>query len=384
MGIWKTILFWVCLLILTAAGILLYKPMLRQMALNGDNAENYRDTYDRDTVFTIFDPLLITTSKGANTYFCPMQSITWLGLVRFLKPESIYYQGFGLLIHLTCALLAACLARSLLSSGFWGVASGALFLVYVYHASTLNFVSAVITHGLCVMFYLAALLAFVSHLRTKKLPAYLLTILFFLLAHLSKETAWSLLPTMMALEYFLFLPAQAKKVNLDNLIGFTNKYWPFAIIFLGALSIFLLKFPYGNIVHSWGGTSLSVNILYRFFDLLCLLITPKIVSVTSQIAILNIIIFVIAASVFHGSAPLRFFFLWIAMAILPYCLSNFRPTAELTRYLYLASVPFSILLSHGAIWARSKRFYLRVPLTLLPLAFIGANLYLNLVKVWRL
>jgi hypothetical protein len=360
---------------LAALAFLIYRPILAPIRLGGDNAENFRDTVDRNTLNTIFDPFLITTSLGANTYFCPMQSIVWLGLARLLGPRSAFYRIFALLVHIMCAILAANLARSLLSSSFWGATAGAMFLFFAYHAATVGFVSAVITHGLCVIFYLSALLAFYAYLKTRKAHLYLVVFLFFVLAHLSKETAWSLLPVMMALEYFVFLPAERKRLTFDNVISFANKYWPFAFVLLAAMSVFVLKYPYGNIAQTWGGTSLSINVLFRFFDLATMFVVPPVKNMDFlRLVVLNLTIFGLAAIVFYGNARLRFFTLWIALSILPYCMSNFRPTESLSRYLYLASVPFGLLVCHGAKWAREKSTWWRAIVWALPFFLVLLNL----------
>ena len=376
MGIWRRLPFWLALVVLAALTSWLYRPLIKPIGFAGDNAENFRDTVDRDTPATIFDPFLITTSLGANTYYCPTQSIVWLGLAKLFTPGAIYYRVFALLVHLTCGLLAAALARSLLSSDLWGAAAGAFFLFFAYHVSTINFVSAVITHGLCVAFYLATLLAFAAYLRSRKIIYYFSALAFFVLAHLSKETAWSLLPVMLALEYAWFLHPEQRRPTFLNLTTFVNKYWPFAFVLLGAMTVFLLKYPYGNISHSWGGASVSINVLFRFFDLLRLLLIPKWNEVWLNLAALNFCIFGLVAAAAFGSARLRWVLLWIALAILPFCFSNFRPTEAALRYLYLPSVPLALLLAYAAQWSRQRSAVWRIPLSALPLVLIVFNAWL--------
>jgi len=379
----KRFIFPIGLLVLIIIGCLLFKPIVHPIHLGGDNAENYRDTVDRNSISTIFDPFLITTSLGANTYFCPMQSIVWYFLVKNFQMKTQYYPLFALIVHITCALLAASVARALLSSDIGGLLAGSTFLVFFPHVSTIKFISAVITHGLCVAFYLAGILTFYYYLKSRFNVYYFLSLFFFILAHLSKETAWSMLPLMMTMEYFLFLNPKEKKINFNNIKNYLNKYFVFLFILLGAITIFVLKYPYGEISHSWGGSSMSVNILFRFFDLLTMMIAPIKSINWLKLILVNLTLLGIFILSCYGSPTLRVLLIWLIIAILPFCLSNFRPTNSLTRYLYLASIPFAIGLSYAAIWAKNKSISVRIPLSAIPVVALCSHAIAAVIALWR-
>ena len=328
---------------IAALGAVLYAPGVKavQFAV-GDNNENYRDTVDRHTLVDILDPFLITSSGGANTYYTPMQSAVWAVMVRAFGQRQAPYGVLARLIHLACALLTAALAREIFSSDRAGFAAGVLFVSFVPPFFTVTYVSAMFTHGIGLVCYLAGLLAFVRFLQNGRKLAYATALLFFLVAHVSKEMAWSMLLAMAILDYGLYLPPERKRLTLANLAAFANKYWPFAFVLLAAIAVFVAKYPYGEIAHAWGGASASINILFRFFDLLTLLLWPTEMPVWAKLLLVDASVILLAAGAAYGSAPLRALLLWLIAALLPFCFANFRPITEVLRYLYLPSAVFAM------------------------------------------
>jgi hypothetical protein len=370
------------LIALAAVGFVYYSPQVKNNRLFGDNEENYRETADRNTVSTILDPFLVTTSLGGNSYFCPVQSAVWLGLARAFGNETKYYFLVGVLIHLTAAMLLAVLARSLMGSDLAAVAAAALFLFYSPHIDSLIVLSALITHGLAVAFSLATMIFFFRFLRRSRAADYGAALAFWVLALLTKETAWCVLPVMVAADYLLFRPKEPGRLTPLGLADFFNKYFPFLFALLGAMTIFVLKYPSSTITRSWGGVSVSVNILYRFLDLFSMLLVPHALPDWTKLVLVDAAILGVYLAFALGDARLKWFTFWAMAGVAFYCVSNFRPSSDLPRYLYMSSCPLALALVYGLVWSRGKPWWVSVPLGGLPVFVLAAHLFVGVHRLW--
>ena len=374
--------FPVLLVALAVAGMVFYAPKVKKTRLTGDNEEDYRETVDRNTLSTIFDPFLVTTSLGGNSYFCPVQFLVWLGMVRAFGLNTQYYFLIGILVHIAAALLLAVLARSLLESDLAAMAAGSLFLFYFPHIDSVSFLCAVIAHGGAVAFALAAMIFFLRYLRRPRPADYLASLACLILALMTKETSWSILPVMMAADFLLFWPRERRRPTPLNLADFFNKYFPFLFALLGIMTIFVLKYPTSTINRSWGGVSVSANVVFRFLDLFTMLLVPQGLPVWAKLALVDGAILGVYLVFTRGDARLKLFTFWAMAGVAYYCLSNFRPSGELTRYLYMSSCPFALALAYGIRWSRGRSWWSRAPLLGLPAVVLAVHLVVGVQKLW--
>jgi hypothetical protein len=370
---------------IAAVGLALFATAPRRMTeFAGDNREDYADAADRHTLAAIFDPFLVTASPGANTYYSPVRAAIWAAMVAACGLRPAFFCWVGVLIHLLAALLVAALARALLASTGAALIAGLLFVGYYPSHPTPTFVAAMFSHGACVVLYLAGMLAFVRFLQGRRRRlSYGVALAFFTLAQFTKETGWSMLPAMAALEFFVFLPPERKRPTLANLASFVNKYYPFFFAWLASFAIFILKYPYGSIGAEWGGAGLSINAAFRFFDMLTYMICPTIPPAMVKLALVNATIFLFAGVAAYGSPLLRALFFWLAAALAAYCLADFRPIDHIVRYLYLPSAALALIVAAAAVAAWKKRRLWRWTAGGAVALALAANLAGSAQDLWR-
>lgn len=126
-----------------------------------------------------------------------------------------------------------------------GLAAGLLFLLHPSHTESVSFISGR-ADLLATLFCLAALLAYISYAETKRVLLLILSLLSFVLALLSKETAISLPFMLLALGVF-FAHVENWKAALKESLKTGALYFTLLFIF-----ILVRRFALGSLVGGYG------------------------------------------------------------------------------------------------------------------------------------
>lgn len=341
------------LLILGALAIAIYYPVLDKPLNNFDDLAWLKDTKIRNSVSTIFDPTLVTKNPFASTYYLPLQSALYLGMVKTFGRQPFAFHALSIAIHALCTFLLYFLLLGFTDRKKYLAFLGCfVFVAYLGHTQSITWTAAAFSHPLVSLFVLSTLLFFLGFLKTSKKAYYFGALLSFIVALLIRESAVIIPVLLIALEIFYNKREQAFSFSSMKETVFKRafKYVPFFLAVVPIAIISMQKFQHGSLNERWGGVSGGIHSVFRFLDFSSLLVYPARLGVTSKIALIAILLGVASWIIFnfrkHGN--LFFALFWIALALAPYTISNFNPALAVTRYLYPAMLAFVLLLTLAA------------------------------------
>lgn len=259
------------------------------------------------------------------------------------------YSGYhfsNLLFHVLTAILVYLLAFQFVRSRFFALVGSFLFLLHPIHALSIFWISGR-TDTICAIFYLSALVLFISFQRSNKFKYQVLSILAFILSLLSKEMAVSL-PLIIFAYIFLFNDGALRA----KFIQATKKSAPYFIIM--AL-IFLIKFlfvqemAFENVVHR---NRNILQIIKNFAVYIGLLIVPGGHITIADflhanpiffwlLSFIVLIIFFTSLYWIRKSIILIFFIAFVIITLIPVSRLMMR------WYLYIPSAGFCLAIAFG-------------------------------------
>ena len=176
-----------------------------------------------------------SSSPGSN-YYRPLQLVSYAIDHHFWRLDPAYYHFGNIFFHAINSFLVCILVLRLFASFRLALLSGLLFCVHPVHASVVGYIAG--RADLFVTFFmLLSLLDFLNYLKTKKLYKYVMSLLFFGLALLSRENSL-LLPFILIL--LAFVQGEKIKKILLPLAGFLALavfYIYGRFLFLGGLAM---------------------------------------------------------------------------------------------------------------------------------------------------
>jgi tetratricopeptide (TPR) repeat protein len=164
-----------------------------------------------DSGFIFFKEILSpSTVQG---YYQPIAMLSlMLDYARGARPDNYYYlHQTNLLIHITNTLLLVCLLLHLFKNPWLAYLGGLLFGLHPICVESIAWISDRKTL-LSALFCLCSLLSYLSFIKHKKRTYYLLALLSYCFAMLSKPTCLLLPLAMISLDYALNPPFNRKKV----------------------------------------------------------------------------------------------------------------------------------------------------------------------------
>ena len=341
--------------------VLVFFPIFDNPFEGWDDMGWIRDVEKRNSLSTIFHPTLITGNEGTDTSFVPIQSIIYLFIVKAFGNHALPFHVLSLILHFLAGIMVFFTANHFLKSREWSFFCLLYFTFSRGNYHVVSWVCAGIAHSFPLILLLGSFLSFAKYIYTPKFRYYILSLLSYLIAQFTKETT-SILVAVLPLYEFLFFRLSLSSENRDSLLERkitefgayskvfmlrTLKYIPFLIIFLSAVFIQTLKYKTGHVNTSFGGMDFGIRLPLRLLDFLSLQLAPVNDNLNFRLLLMGMIIFFVAF-VFKKNITdqtIVFLLIWLILMQLPFTISNFRPILGLTRYLYLPSVPFIILVS---------------------------------------
>jgi len=340
------------LLILVALAVVIYYPVLAKPLNNFDDLKWLADTELRNTFTTIFDPSLVTKNPFASTYYLPLQSALYFGLVKVFGRSPMAFHAFSIGIHALASVLIYFLLLTFSKRKTLAFLGGFTFVAYLGHKQSITWTAAAFSHPLVSVFVLATLLFFYAFLKTNKKVTYFSALAMFIVGLLIRESAVVLPPLLIVLELFgLGQVGEREKLSFSiskrDLIQRSYKYIPFFLAIIPIALISIRKFQHGSLNERWGGVVSGIYPGLRFLDFSSLLVYPAKLGVSMKLILVALLLAIASWIIFNfRKQPLLFFALfWIAVALAPYTISNFNPALAVTRYLYPAMIPFCLLLT---------------------------------------
>jgi hypothetical protein len=333
-----------CLALLAIVGTALYYPMLDEPMRSFDDQAWIADTQVRNSWSTIFDLDLVTRNPFARTYFLPLQSALFYGMVSCFGPSPVAFHLLSLFIHvLACGLFFLLLVDFKIPRpvAFLGAL---LPLVHFSNIQSVIWVSASVSHPLVAVFIIATVLAYRRHLASGAWQWQALALVSFIVGLLIRETAVITPVLLFALE------PQPVRQRLKSLV-------PFFLLTIPIFAIAIYKYEGGDVQKYWGGVFFGLKSLTRAGELWALMVFPLPLPLWGTLGVLAVLVSTTACLLRSDKRSLALFgVVWMIAGVLPYTISNIRPILDVTRYVYVGVFGFALLCALGA--TITKRRYI--------------------------
>jgi tetratricopeptide (TPR) repeat protein len=339
-------------------------------------------------------PLAFTTTVWAyvtediamtmQPYFRPMFSALFTVSYAFFGTAPWGWHLANVLIHGLVALLVFYVLREVIGREIPSLAAACLFAVHPVHAESVAWISGV-TDPLMAIFFLPAFLAYVFYRRSRKRYAISVSLAFYFLALLSKETALAL-PILVA--YWELTRAKRNLADtskmlllftMPTLLYFALRYYAMGgLLFGGAggrypLSYAVLTAPLVTVKYLM---LLVVPIGYSYQHFTEFVTTVKSLLFLGPLAIIGVLGLVTVAI---RSRDLAFSVIWFAATLLP-ALAGLRyfdrEYLVQERYLYLPSIGFCLAVAFGIERLTSKRLFG------IPGKILAGGIFAVLLLIW--
>lgn len=346
----RLLLFYACFVV--CVGVLLFAPLYDRGFSDFDDHTWLRDAAQRNTLGTIFDPLLRTGHEAMDTSYVPIQSLLYHLSINVLGLGATPIRLLGLGLHVLNACLVLLLAFRFTRSPPASLLASLAFLVFPHNVHTIAWLCASLAHGLVWFLYLAAFLLLQSFLHWRAWCRLAGAVALFVAAVLTKELSTTLLGA--AVLYDVLVVSGVRSLwppKRAVYLGLCARHGPLLAVVVCAVVIQLLKYETGFVHTKFGGTSFGLRNPLRLTELLTLLLhwgAPR----PHQTVLLAM--GAVAAAFFTGlyltrrQPPLLFLLLWLPLVMIPFTISNFRDVHSLGRYVYEASAVCAVLLAAAA------------------------------------
>ena len=282
------------------------------------------------------------------SYYSPLPDIIFSFLLRVFGEWRVPFHFFGFFLHGTNALLLYLFCKELTGRRLLGMLASPIFLFHPENIQTVSDLSRSFESPMVIFFSLFSLGFFLRFLQNERKSNYGISLFFLWCACFCKITALTLIPVVVFLDFFLF----GRKLQGD-------RYFPFILTGLLFAAVALWLYPRGAIPHAWGGSGGGVFSFLRLVEFNTWLLFPFYLSLGEPFFLLLATFLVMTTLVIWGNGLVKFLALWMVEALALFTLSNFRPLGELYKYIYISTVPFSILLSQGLLVLIQKAKFLR-------------------------
>jgi hypothetical protein len=278
-----------------------------------------------------------------NHFYRPVIEIYFaLGRTLFgCNPQLFHWASIGL--HLLTALVVFLLARQLEMPAWFAYLAALLFAVQPGHAEAVAWIGA-ITDLLPAFWYLLALWWHLRFLQGGHPLFYALNLGAFTLCLLTHESSATLLPMMVALD--VLLRPRGDGFPRSDLARRLRWYAPFAALLAGYLAIAFVVNSRSYLIQD-GYYGLGWHAPAKVLDYIVAMVVWERDPVPDATIVLVLLILLIA-----GTPRVRFFTLWIVVALFPVL---FFTWGIASRYLYLPAAAFALLVAELLfLWHRQQ------------------------------
>lgn len=282
-----------------------------------------------------------TPFSEVTTYYEPLPQILFAALLQTFGGWRVPFYLWGFFLHATNAILIFFLSKELVHSRFSGVIAAGFFLLYPANVSVISDLSRSLEHPMVVLGGLLSLCSFTQFLKTRRRLWYAFSLLFFVLACFSKISALNFVAAVILLDLFL--------LGKGDFASRLDRCLPFVLGGLLFAAVATWLYPWGGIPHQWGGTAQGAFPFLRLVEFTAWLLFPFSFSGGEPLLLALAAFFIFWGLLVWGDGFMRFLTMWILAAFSLFAASNFRPVEELYKYMYISTVPFSMLVSYGIL-----------------------------------
>jgi len=253
-------------IILVLIGFLAYLPSLFGGFVWDDEDFVYANTYVKEFQINKFWSENAIAGRGKNSnYYRPIQFSMYALIYKVAGPNPFAFHAVGIALHITAAVLVLIVITVITDITAISFLTALFFLIHPLQTESISYISGH-SDPLYVVFFLLSILFFLK--RSERMLYKVLSIVFFIIALLSKELA-------LILPGILFLMS---KKNKNDLL-FIGVYSLVALLYLISRFTFL---QFSDITLFWKGNPYGEHFITRlatffqnFFVYLGLLIYPK-------------------------------------------------------------------------------------------------------------
>jgi hypothetical protein len=282
----------------------------------------------------LFEPSNLLHLERYDHFYRPVIEIYFFVGLTLFGCDAFPFHVASVIIHLLTAFVLFQFARTLAASTTFALLTAALFAVQPGYTEAVSWVGA-ITDLLPALWYLLTLWLYLLFLRHRRHRDYVGALATFVVCHLTHETAVTLLPMMMALE-FSFSAQGGFGERLAAIIRHWKRYTPFALLLVAYLAMayvvntrsYLVR--EGHYAFGWHAAPNVINYIVSLY--------------VGKRVVLDYLLTVgaIGALLWWGNARARFAVLWIFVTLAPV---SFFTWGNVSRYLYLPAAGFAIVLA---------------------------------------
>lgn len=283
------------------------------------------------------------------TNYEPFPVIVFSSLLAFFGERRFPFHLWGLFLHFGNTILLYRLSKKLTEKTCIGLLASGIFLFYPTNFKVVSDLSRSFEHPMVALFGSISISSFFDFLKTKRRFSYQKSLLSFLCASFTKVSAIVFIPTTIVfLDIFLFgrILRELRNYRVERLFHWLEKYSPFILCSLLFAGITTWLYPWGGISHIWGGAVFGVFSLMRILEFVTWLSFPSYVSLGEPEILVYLAFLLFLTMTIWGNNLVRFLILWIVMTFSLFSFQNFRPLGELYKYIYMATLPFSLLSSY--------------------------------------
>jgi tetratricopeptide (TPR) repeat protein len=320
---------------------------------------------DWSNIADIFTKDTRGVSGGRTYYHRPIQMLTYMVDYSLWGSNVKGYHLTNVLLHILAALGIYWLVNILFNDRALSLITGALFVVHPIHTEAVAYVSGR-TDPLAAVFILLCIISYIKHMASKSAGTYVIMLLSYALALLSRESSL-ILPLLLLLCHYTFfainVPAPGEKKGIDHKRLFPILAVTFIYIFLRFTALRSLlpdtstntalfqRVPgfFVAIVDYLRLLFLPFNLHMEYGNKLFSIFDPKAIL---SVSILSLLLFYVFKK--RSSNSLAFFSIcWFFIALLP--VSNIYPVGAYMaeHWLYLPSIGFFLLLAKGLLLLRN-------------------------------
>jgi tetratricopeptide (TPR) repeat protein len=335
-------------------------------------------------------PAIFTQDHGRGAgvrynFYRPLQILSYALEHPLWKSDPGGYHLVNIILHILVALCVFWFVELAFGDVRLAFLASIFFTVHPVHTETVSYIS---NRGdlLSVLFMLLCLIFYVSFLGRRARSFYLLALLSFVLALLTKEN--SLIIPALILAYHFVFKKKLSPARFFPLIGLLAVYVIFRVVFVrssiteaGAILSFLKRLP-----AFFAAIATYLRLLFLPFGLHAEYGKP-LFGWTHPFVILGVVItsglLIYAFKIRSRNGLVSFSVIWFFICLLPFSNIYPLPFYMAEHYLYLASLGFFLILAKAAILTYGfKRFRTLALLFFIGLGFLYSGLTVKQTGYW--
>ncbi len=313
----------------------------------------------------IFTKQIASGADSPSNFYRPLQSFTYLIEYSIFQLNPFIYHFTNLVLHITNSILVFIFIYLVSSNIFVSFLSSVLFLVHPVNVETVTYISGR-ADSLVTLFILLMLLSYIKFIKVKKSQYYIISMVCFVLALLSKELAF-IAPFLLLLYNFSFNEERIKQ-KIRRCSSFFLIVFVYAFLRLTLLNYspsLMLNFPYNFVVRFltfFKSILLYIRLLFVPVDLhMQYEISPSHTIFNPSVLFGSTLFFIIVVLTINSYKKNRYIFFglaWFLITIIPQ--SNLFPINAFVAEHFLYIPVIGAIFVFSVIIDRLRRSFLKL------------------------